>query len=49
MKTMQGLGEGIFRFAVFFSPGMIIVALLFPVQFSANAATWFYFLTVFNI
>lgn len=43
MKTMQGLGEGIFRLLFFSVPGMIIVAFLFPVQFSANAATWLYF------
>ena len=33
MKTMQGLGEGIFRFCFFSIPGMIIVTLIFPVEF----------------
>ncbi|WP_404431562.1 ABC transporter permease [Sutcliffiella horikoshii] len=40
MKTMQGLGEGIFRLAFFSVPGMVIVALVFPLEFSANIATW---------
>jgi ABC-2 type transport system permease protein len=40
MKTMQGLGEGIFRLVFFSVPGMVIVALVFPLEFSANLATW---------
>ncbi|WP_108670556.1 ABC transporter permease [Peribacillus acanthi] len=40
MKTMQGLGEGIFRLLFFSVPGMVIVSLLFPVQISANPSTW---------
>ena len=40
MKTMQGLGEGIFRLVFFSVPGMVIVALVFPLEFSANFATW---------
>ncbi|KMJ57364.1 daunorubicin ABC transporter permease [Bacillus sp. LL01] len=40
MKTMQGLGEGIFRLAFFSIPGMVIVALVFPLEFSANLTTW---------
>lgn len=40
MKTMQGLGEGIFRLFFFSVPGMVIVALIFPMEFSADAATW---------
>lgn len=40
MKTMQGLGEGIFRLAFFSVPGMVIVALVFPLEFSANIVTW---------
>lgn len=40
MKTMQGLGEGIFRLFFFSVPGMVIVAFIFPIQFSADLATW---------
>jgi ABC-2 type transport system permease protein len=40
MKTMQGLGEGIFRLLFFSVPGMVIVAFLFPISFSANVTTW---------
>ncbi len=40
MKTMQGLGEGLFRLLFFSVPGMIIVALLFPISFSASFTTW---------
>lgn len=43
MKTMQALGEGIFRLLFFTVPGMVIVALLFPVSFSASATTWLLF------
>ncbi|MBT2695393.1 ABC-2 family transporter protein [Bacillus sp. ISL-55] len=40
MKTMQGLGEGIFRLFFFSAPGMVIVSLIFPMEFSADAMTW---------
>ncbi|OIJ17254.1 daunorubicin ABC transporter permease [Anaerobacillus alkalilacustris] len=40
MKTMQGLGEGVFRLVFFSVPGMFIVAFLFPLNFSANLTTW---------
>ncbi len=40
MKTMQGLGEGLFRLLFFSVPGMIIVSFLFPLSFSASAMTW---------
>ncbi|MCT2536311.1 ABC-2 family transporter protein [Aquibacillus koreensis] len=43
MKTMQGLGEGLFRLLFFSVPGMIIVALVFPISFSASIETWGYF------
>lgn len=43
MKTMQGLGEGIFRLLFFSVPGMFIVALIFPIEVSANASTWLLF------
>jgi ABC-2 type transport system permease protein len=40
MKTMQGLGEGIFRLSFFSVPGMVIVGLIFPLSFSPNIQTW---------
>jgi ABC-2 type transport system permease protein len=43
MKTMQGLGEGIFRLSFFSVPGMVIVALIFPIAFSTNPTTWLLF------
>lgn len=47
MKMMQGLGEGIFRLLFFSVPGMVIVALVFPVELSTNMSTWlFFFLSI---
>ncbi|MCP8617976.1 ABC transporter permease [Salirhabdus salicampi] len=43
MKTMQGLGEGIFRLFFFSVPGMFIVALIFPMSFSTEVTTWLWF------
>ncbi|WP_071394324.1 ABC transporter permease [Bacillus tuaregi] len=43
MKTMQALGEGIFRLLFFSVPGLIIVAFIFPISFSAHATTWMFF------
>ena len=43
MKTMQGLGEGIFRLFFFSLPGMLIVTFVFSLQFTTNAHTWAYF------
>ncbi|WP_407269901.1 ABC transporter permease [Radiobacillus sp. PE A8.2] len=43
MKTMQGLGEGIFRLGFFSVPGMIIVSLIFPISLSASPDTWLFF------
>ncbi len=43
MKTMQGLGEGIFRLLFFSFPGMIIVSFIFPLQVSVNLQTWLFF------
>jgi len=43
MKTMQALGEGIFRLFFFSVPGMVIVSLVFPLSFSADGMTWGYF------
>jgi ABC-2 type transport system permease protein len=40
MKTMQGLGEGIFRLFFFSVPGLIIVSLVFPLQFSWDLSVW---------
>lgn len=40
MKTMQGLGEGIFRLLFFSVPGLAIVALIFPVKFTWDPAVW---------
>jgi ABC-2 type transport system permease protein len=40
MKTMQGLGEGIFRMFFFSVPGLIIVAFIFPLQFSWDVSVW---------
>jgi ABC-2 type transport system permease protein len=40
MKTMQGLGEGIFRFLFFSVPGLVIVAFIFPVKFTWNPTVW---------
>jgi ABC-2 type transport system permease protein len=39
MKTMQGLGEGIFRFFFFSLPGMLLVALIFPIQLPTDSST----------
>ncbi len=43
MKTMQGLGEGLFRLLFFSVPGMFIVALIFPISISASLSTWLMF------
>ncbi|UFT99978.1 ABC-2 family transporter protein [Radiobacillus kanasensis] len=43
MKMMQGLGEGIFRLSFFSVPGMLIVALIFPITFSVDVTTWLSF------
>jgi len=43
MKTMQGLGEGLFRLLFFSVPGMVIVAFIFPVSISASFTTWAFF------
>lgn len=43
MKTMQGLGEGLFRLFFFSVPGMFIVWLVFPISFSAHLSTWLLF------
>src|SRR6476620_4166845 len=40
MKTMQGLGEGIFRFFFFSIPGMLLVAFIFPIELPHEPATW---------
>lgn len=43
MKMMQALGEGIFRLLFFSAPGMVIVALLFPIDLSTNYMIWLWF------
>ncbi|RBW68121.1 ABC transporter permease [Bacillus taeanensis] len=43
MKLMQGLGEGIFRFAFFSVPGLIIVSFIFPFNFSGELSVWVFF------
>lgn len=40
MKTMQGLGEGLFRLLFFSIPGMVVVGLIFPLTFSASVQVW---------
>lgn len=40
MKTMQGLGEGIFRFFFFSIPGMLLVAFIFPIELPHEPAVW---------
>lgn len=44
VKTMQALGEGIFRLLFFSIPGMIIVAFLFPIAFPDQPITWLWYL-----
>ncbi|MBM4761799.1 daunorubicin ABC transporter permease [Bacillus sp. B15-48] len=44
MKTMQALGEGLFRLLFFSVPGMIIVSFIFPISFSSSLTTWMFFL-----
>lgn len=43
MKTMQAFGEGVFRLFFFSVPGMVIVALVFPLELSSNGVTWLLF------
>ncbi|MED1467131.1 daunorubicin ABC transporter permease [Bacillus salipaludis] len=40
MKTMQGLGEGIFRLFFFSIPGLIIVSFIFPIKFTWDPGIW---------
>jgi ABC-2 type transport system permease protein len=44
MKTMQALGEGIFRLFFFSLPGLIIVYFVFPIQFTWEPSVWGLFL-----
>lgn len=47
MKVMQGLGEGIFRLFFFSVPGMVIVALIFRLDFTASWLTFgLFFLSI---
>jgi ABC-2 type transport system permease protein len=40
MKTMQGLGEGIFRLFFFSVPGLVIVSLIFPIRITWDPGIW---------
>ena len=40
MKTMQAFGEGIFRLFFFSAPGLIIVYIVFPIQFTWEPSVW---------
>jgi ABC-2 type transport system permease protein len=40
MKTMEGLGEGIFRLFLFSLPGLVIVYLIFPIHFTWDLSVW---------
>lgn len=40
MKTMQGLGEGIFRLFFFSAPGMLIVYFIFPMKLTWDPSVW---------
>lgn len=47
MKTMQGLGEGIFRFLFFSIPGILLVAILFPFQVPSSLGVYLlYFVSI---
>lgn len=43
MKTMQGLGEGIFRLLFLSLPGILLVALFLPLRFPTDVHTWMFF------
>ncbi|MEC0249368.1 ABC transporter permease [Paenibacillus chitinolyticus] len=43
-KMMQGLGEGLFRFLLFTTPGLVIVSLLFPVELPTDISLWLVYL-----
>ncbi|MDG5786270.1 ABC-2 family transporter protein [Evansella sp. AB-P1] len=44
IKTMQGLGEGLFRLLFFSVPGMVIIGLAFPIDFSNSITVWLLFI-----
>jgi ABC-2 type transport system permease protein len=44
MKTMQGLGEGIFRLLFLSLPGILLIALCLPLRFPTDAHTWLFFM-----
>lgn len=43
VKMMQGFGEGLFRLGLFMVPGMIVVSLIFPIQFPTDPMRWIVF------
>ncbi|MCD7036404.1 ABC-2 family transporter protein [Metabacillus sp. GX 13764] len=44
MKTMQALGEGVFRLFFFSLPGLIVVYFIFPMKISSHPGTWLAFM-----
>lgn len=43
VKMMQGFGEGLFRLFLFMAPGMVVVALIFPITFPTEPERWIVF------
>ena len=47
VKTMQGLGEGLFRLLFFSVPGMLVIWIAFPINFSNSLSVWgLFFLSI---
>ncbi|CAM4412314.1 ABC transporter permease [Paenibacillus tarimensis] len=40
VKMMQGFGEGLFRLLLFMVPGLVVVSLIFPIEFPSEPRTW---------
>ncbi|PZD95533.1 daunorubicin ABC transporter permease [Paenibacillus sambharensis] len=40
VKMMQGFGEGLFRLLLFMVPGLVVVSLIFPIEFPSDPKTW---------
>ncbi|MED0675435.1 MULTISPECIES: ABC transporter permease [Aneurinibacillus] len=40
VKLMQGFGEGIFRLLFFSVPGMLVISLIFPIDYPDNPEIW---------
>lgn len=43
VKMMQGFGEGLFRMSLFMAPGMVVVALIFPIELPTDPLLWLIF------